>query len=67
MLYGVIYHTSAAGKALIAIGALITLSSLIGWGIEPLEEPMEHHEDDGDHLVDVEEGQEADLEEVLDE
>jgi cytochrome c oxidase subunit 1 len=61
VFYGVIYHTSAAGKALIAIGALITLSSLIGWGIEPLEEPMEHADDD--ELMEIEE----DLEEVLDE
>ncbi len=44
--YGVIYHTTAWGKALIVIGVLIMLVSLIGWGIEPLEEPLEHHEDD---------------------
>jgi hypothetical protein len=33
------------GKALIAIGAIISLSAVIGWAIEPLEEPMEPHED----------------------
>ncbi len=38
VFYGIIYHTTLWGKALMVIGAVITLSSLIGWGIEPLEE-----------------------------
>jgi cytochrome c oxidase subunit 1 len=48
MFYGVIYHTTPWGKALIGIGALLSLSALIGWGIEPLEEPMPHGEDVAD-------------------
>jgi cytochrome c oxidase subunit I len=36
--YGIIFHLSAAGKALIVGGALISLIALIGWGSEPLEE-----------------------------
>jgi hypothetical protein len=39
--YGILTHQSIAGKALIALGVLTTLSALIGWGSEPLEE--EHH------------------------
>jgi hypothetical protein len=52
--YGIIYHTSIIGKALLVIGPLITIGALIGWGIEPLEEPEEHdeHEDgQGGELV----------------
>ena len=45
VFYGIIYHTTAWGKALIVIGALISLASLIGWGMEPLEEPHPVHED----------------------
>ncbi len=37
--YGIIFHTSAVGKALIVIGVLLSLTALIGWGAEPLEEP----------------------------
>lgn len=40
--FGIIFHTSMVGKALIAIGFLISLTALIGWAAEPLEE--EHHE-----------------------
>jgi hypothetical protein len=40
--YGIIFHTSVVGKLLIVAGALITIGSLLGWGMEPLEEP--HHE-----------------------
>jgi cytochrome c oxidase subunit I len=40
--YGIIYHTSVFGKALILIGAVIMLSAVIGWAIEPLEEPEDH-------------------------
>jgi len=39
--YGIILHTSAVGKALIVLGALLSLSALIGWAAEPLEEA--HH------------------------
>jgi hypothetical protein len=42
VFYGVIYHTSAWGKALMVVGALVIIAALIGWGMEPLEEP--HHE-----------------------
>ena len=42
--YGIIYHTSIIGKALLVIGPLITIGALIGWGIEPLEEPEDHDE-----------------------
>jgi len=44
IFYGIIYHTTVFGKALIAIGAVISLSALIGWAMEPLEEPLDHHE-----------------------
>ena len=39
MFYGIIYHTTAWGKALIAIGAVVSLAAVIGWAIEPVEEP----------------------------
>lgn len=45
--YGIIYHEALWGKIAIAVGALISLSALIGWGIEPLEEP--HAADEGEH------------------
>jgi cytochrome c oxidase subunit 1 len=45
--YGIIFHTSAVGKALIVLGALLSLSALIGWGAEPLEEA--HHSPAGAH------------------
>jgi cytochrome c oxidase subunit 1 len=46
MFYGVIYHEAAWGKALIILGAILALTSLIGWAIEPLEEPhTAHHEE----------------------
>ncbi|MGH3649383.1 MAG: cytochrome c oxidase subunit I, partial [Acidimicrobiia bacterium] len=63
--YGIIYHTTMWGKALIAIGALISLSALIGWAMEPLEEPMEHHVDED--LDQVEETDEEAEEVVVDE
>ncbi|MEX1094064.1 MAG: hypothetical protein WEF28_13060, partial [Acidimicrobiia bacterium] len=44
--YGIIYHEALWGKIAIAIGAVISLAALIGWGIEPLEEPMKDH---GEH------------------
>ena len=48
--YGMIYHTSLIGMALLVIGPLITIGALIGWGIEPLEEPeaREEHGDGGE-------------------
>jgi cytochrome c oxidase subunit 1 len=50
MFYGVIYHRSPAGKALIAVGLIISLAAVIGWGMEPLEEPHgEHEEDEEEH------------------
>jgi cytochrome c oxidase subunit 1 len=36
--YGIIFHLSMFGKALIVLGALLSLAALIGWGSEPLEE-----------------------------
>ena len=36
--YGIIFHRSLAGKALIVLGVLVSLAALIGWGSEPLEE-----------------------------
>jgi cytochrome c oxidase subunit 1 len=45
--YGIIFHTSALGKALIVVGVLISLVALIGWGAEPLEEP--HSQSPGAH------------------
>jgi cytochrome c oxidase subunit 1 len=44
IFYGIIYHTTMWGKAIILVGALISLSAVIGWAIEPLEEPMAHHD-----------------------
>lgn len=46
--WGIVYHTTLWGKVLIAVGALIALSSLIGWAIEPLEEEEEEPSDDLD-------------------
>ncbi|HEY7564679.1 MAG TPA: cytochrome c oxidase subunit I [Acidimicrobiia bacterium] len=36
--YGIIFHLSLVGKILIGVGFLISLTALIGWGSEPLEE-----------------------------
>jgi len=54
MFYGIIYHTTAWGKALIAIGAVISLAAVIGWAIEPVEEP--HDEPDEDRSEEVQAG-----------
>jgi cytochrome c oxidase subunit 1 len=54
VFYGIIYHTSAWGKALIVVGALVMLAALIGWGMEPVEEP--HHQPemgDEDHIEEL--------------
>ena len=44
--YGIIFHTSIAGKALIVLGALITVGSFLGWGMEPIEEHEGHEHDE---------------------
>jgi hypothetical protein len=49
MFYGVIYHRTPAGKALIVIGLIISLAAVIGWAMEPLEEPHGEHGDGDDH------------------
>jgi cytochrome c oxidase subunit I len=51
MFYGVIYHEATWGKGLILVGLITALAAVIGWAIEPLEEPHAEHEevDDGDH------------------
>ncbi|HEU4895740.1 MAG TPA: cbb3-type cytochrome c oxidase subunit I [Acidimicrobiia bacterium] len=60
IFYGVIYHEAAWGKALIGIGALLSLVALIGWGMEPLEEPALPHDEHGDvDDTDVDEDEEA--------
>ena len=35
IFYGVIYHEALWGKALMLVGVIITLSAVIGWGMEP--------------------------------
>jgi cytochrome c oxidase subunit 1 len=49
IFYGIIYHTTLWGKAMILIGVLIALISVIGWAIEPLEEPHPGGDDEGAH------------------
>jgi hypothetical protein len=49
MFYGIIYHRSPAGKALIAIGLIVSLAAIIGWAMEPLEEPHGDHGEGDDH------------------
>ena len=39
LFYGITYHTSAVGKALIVGGILMILGSFVAWGIEPVDEP----------------------------
>ncbi|HET9260705.1 MAG TPA: hypothetical protein VFP42_11325, partial [Acidimicrobiia bacterium] len=74
MFYGVIYHTSSFGKALIAVGAVVSLAAVIGWAMEPLEEPMDHASSpDGEEVAVADvtayeaESGEAEFEEVVDE
>ncbi|MGD2042591.1 MAG: cbb3-type cytochrome c oxidase subunit I [Acidimicrobiia bacterium] len=63
VFYGVIYHTTMWGKALMAVGAVITLAAVMGWAIEPLEEVEDHG---GDDAVDDAAGTvEEDMEEEL--
>ena len=45
MFYGIIYHTTAWGKALVVIGAVVALTAVIGWAMEPVEEP---HDEPGE-------------------
>lgn len=76
VFYGIIYHTTIWGKVLILIGAVISLSAVIGWAIEPLEEEASSSSDEASS-TDVEEVgvagatpdglDEAELEEVPDE
>ncbi|HZD22111.1 MAG TPA: cytochrome c oxidase subunit I [Acidimicrobiia bacterium] len=40
VFYGIIYHLTLWGKAMILVGAVISLTAVIGWALEPLEE---HH------------------------
>jgi cytochrome c oxidase subunit 1 len=49
IFYGVIYHTTLWGKALIVVGVLMSLAAVIGWAMEPIEE--EHHPEHGDESV----------------
>jgi len=46
MFYGVIYHRQLWGKGLIVVGLIIALAAVIGWAIEPLEEPHGGHDED---------------------
>ena len=48
--YGVIYRGAAWGIPLAIVGALTIIGSFIGWGVEPLEEPHEEHDDHSDDL-----------------
>jgi cytochrome c oxidase subunit 1 len=43
--YGIIWHQALWGKLLLGLGALITVSGLLGWGMEPLDEPHDTHGD----------------------
>ena len=54
MFYGIIYHTTAWGKALIVIGAMVALTAVIGWAMEPVEEP--HDEPSEERAEEVEAG-----------
>ena len=55
MFYGVIYHEAAWAKMLIGLGAIISLVALIGWAMEPLEEPHHTaHDDEHDDAHDEE-------------
>jgi hypothetical protein len=49
IFYGIIYHETLWGKALIFVGAIVGLISVIGWAIEPLEEPPQGEHDEGVH------------------
>ncbi|HEY6628979.1 MAG TPA: cbb3-type cytochrome c oxidase subunit I [Acidimicrobiia bacterium] len=52
IFYGIIYHTAMWGKALIFVGVLIGLIAVVGWAIEPLEEPHVEHDDEG-HTIEA--------------
>jgi hypothetical protein len=51
VFYGIIYHLQPWGKALIVIGAVLSLSALIGWSMEPLEEEHEPDAGPGDEVA----------------
>jgi cytochrome c oxidase subunit 1 len=58
--WGIMYHLAGWGKALIVVGALTTIASLIGWGIEPLEdEPHEEEPHEPDESEEIEPHEEA--------
>ncbi|MFZ0627230.1 MAG: cbb3-type cytochrome c oxidase subunit I [Acidimicrobiia bacterium] len=42
IFYGIIYHQNLWAKAMILVGAVIALVAVIGWAMEPLEEPHGH-------------------------
>ena len=50
MFYGVIYHKQLWGKGLIIVGLIIALAAVIGWAIEPLEEPHGDHDEEQDAI-----------------
>ncbi len=52
MFYGVIYHRTPWGKALILVGLVISLAAIIGWAMEPLEEPHGGDGEPADHELD---------------
>jgi cytochrome c oxidase subunit 1 len=54
VFYGIIYHTTMWGKALIGLGAVIALAAVIGWAIEPLEEAASPHGEDAASSADAE-------------
>ena len=57
IFYGVIYHDAAWAKVLIGLGAIISLVALIGWAMEPLEEPHHTaHDDEHDEEHEVVDG-----------
>ena len=69
VFYGIIYHTTTWGKALIVLGAILMLIGVVGWATEPLEEPhAAHAEDDSDDdVADVDEDDAVEGEDSLDE
>ncbi len=54
IFYGIIYHTAAWGKAMIFLGVVIALVAVVGWAIEPLEEPHHVEHDEEEHPAEAE-------------